>query len=153
MATLALMAAGSALGSALLPSGVGFLGAALTGAQIGSAIGGALGGLLDQRLLGPGSSAVQGPRLQDLRLTASTEGAPVPRLFGTLRLGGQLLWASRFLERATTRKVGGGKGAPSSRVTEYSYSISLAVGLCEGPISGIGRIWADGQPMDLNGVT
>ncbi|WP_018632121.1 baseplate multidomain protein megatron [Neomegalonema perideroedes] len=153
MATLALMAAGSAIGSALLPSGVGLLGAALTGAQIGSALGGALGGMLDQRLLGSGSTAVQGPRLQDLRLTASTEGASVPRLFGTLRLGGQVLWASRFSERRTTRKAGGGKGAPSARVTEYSYAISLAVGLCEGPISSVGRIWADGQPMDLSGVT
>ena len=25
--------------------------------------------------------------------------------------------------------------------------------LCEGPITGIGRIWADGKPMDLTGVT
>ncbi len=25
--------------------------------------------------------------------------------------------------------------------------------LCEGPITGIGRIWADGKPMDLSGVT
>lgn len=153
MATLALMAVGSALGSALLPSGVGFLGAALTGAQLGSAAGGLLGGLLDQRLLGSGSASVQGPRLQDLRLTASTEGAPIPRLFGSLRLGGQVLWASRFLERRSTRKARGGKGGPSVSVTEHSYSISLAVGLCEGPIAGVGRFWADGQPMDLDGVT
>jgi len=27
------------------------------------------------------------------------------------------------------------------------------VALCEGPITGIGRIWADGKPMDLSGVT
>ena len=30
---------------------------------------------------------------------------------------------------------------------------SFAVALCEGPITGIGRIWADGKPMDLSGVT
>src|SRR5690606_12737308 len=27
------------------------------------------------------------------------------------------------------------------------------VALCEGPITGIGRVWADGKPMDLSGVT
>ena len=153
MATLALMAVGAAVGSAALPAGAGFLGTVLTGAQIGSALGGVLGGLLDQRLLGSGSAAVSGPRLQDLRLTASTEGAPIPRLFGSLRLGGQVLWAARFLERSTTRKVSGGKGAPSAKTTEYSYSLSFAVGLCEGPISSVGRFWADGQPMSMEGVT
>ena len=29
----------------------------------------------------------------------------------------------------------------------------MAVALCEGPITGIGRIWADGKPMSLDGVT
>jgi hypothetical protein len=27
------------------------------------------------------------------------------------------------------------------------------VALCEGPITGIGRIWADGKPLDMTGVT
>src|SRR5690606_17806653 len=35
----------------------------------------------------------------------------------------------------------------------YAYSLSFAVALCEGPIDGIGRVWADGQPMDMAGVT
>ena len=34
----------------------------------------------------------------------------------------------------------------------YAYSCSFAVGLCEGPISGIGRIWADGKPFDVPGA-
>ncbi len=39
------------------------------------------------------------------------------------------------------------------KTTEYLYYASFAVALCEGPITGIGRIWADGKPMDLSGVT
>ena len=38
-------------------------------------------------------------------------------------------------------------------MTEYFYFASLAVALCEGPITGIGRTWADGKPMSLDGVT
>jgi hypothetical protein len=49
----------------------------------------------------------------------------------------------------------GGKGGGGGKVktTEYLYYASFAVALCEGPITGTGRIWADGKPMDLSGVT
>jgi len=30
---------------------------------------------------------------------------------------------------------------------------SFAVALCEGPITGIGRIWADGKLLDAAGIT
>ncbi|MFN5617094.1 MAG: glycoside hydrolase TIM-barrel-like domain-containing protein, partial [Brevundimonas sp.] len=36
---------------------------------------------------------------------------------------------------------------------DYAYSLSFAVALCEGPVDGVGRIWADNQPMDLTGVS
>ncbi len=45
-------------------------------------------------------------------------------------------------------------GAPAQpTVTSYSYSVSLALGLCEGEISRVGRVWADGAEVprdDLN---
>lgn len=31
--------------------------------------------------------------------------------------------------------------------------MSFALGLCEGPIVDIGGVWADGKPLDMNGVT
>ncbi|HEY1586048.1 MAG TPA: glycoside hydrolase TIM-barrel-like domain-containing protein, partial [Polyangia bacterium] len=37
--------------------------------------------------------------------------------------------------------------------TTYSYFANLAVGLCEGPIGAVQRVWADGQPLDLSGLT
>ncbi len=42
---------------------------------------------------------------------------------------------------------------PKVTTTAYLYTASFVVALCEGPITGIGRIWADGKPLDLNGVT
>jgi len=152
MATLLLTAAGAALGNAALPAGLGFLGTTISGAAIGSAVGGALGRTLDQRLFGPGAQVREGPRLKNLDIVTSTEGAPIPRVFGRMRLAGQVIWATRFRETATesTASAGGKGGGASTTTRTFSYSVSVAIALCEGPIAGIGRLWADGQPMDLS---
>ena len=90
-----------------------------------------------------------------MRITSATEGAVLPRLYGRMRIGGNIVWATDFREEVNTTTEGGGKGGggPKVTTTEYLYSASFAVGLCEGPITGIGRIWADGKVMDLTGVT
>lgn len=161
MATLALAAVGSAIGGALLPSGIGMLGATLSGASIGGQIGALAGSYVDNALFGASGQTrrVEGPRLSELHVVASTEGAPIPRVYGRTRVGGQIIWAADIEEQATTTRQaqGGGKGATSSasaRVsTTYSYFASFAVALAEGEISGLGRVWANGAEIDLSQVT
>jgi hypothetical protein len=163
MATIALAAAGAAAGSALLPAGVTLLGTTLSGAAIGSQIGALVGSYVDQSLLAPSGQGrtLSGPRLPNLQVTASTEGAPIPRVYGSFRLGGQVIWATDIEEVATTTTQPGGRGKGRSRGSasarpaqvEYTYFANIAVALAEGPISGIGRVWADGQEFDLAGVT
>ena len=159
MATLALAVAGAAVGSALLPAGVTILGATLTGAAIGSQVGALAGSFIDQSLFGAAgqSRALNGPRLTELRVTGSSEGAPIPRLYGRARIGGQIVWATDFEEEVvTTSQGGGGKGGalgPQSKTTEYRYYASFAVALAEGEIAGIGRVWADGAELDLSTAT
>src|SRR5262249_14966419 len=72
-----------------------------------------------------------------------------------LRVAGQLLWATRYKETQTTTTTGGGKGGGGVSVTEtdYTYSISFAVGLCAGVVTKIGRVWADGNLIDLSAFT
>ncbi|MFC7053809.1 glycoside hydrolase/phage tail family protein [Hansschlegelia quercus] len=148
MAVLALTAVGAAVGGAALPGGITLFGATLSGAAIGSAVGGLAGAALDQSLLAQ-TTKQSGPRLSDLRITASTEGAPVMRVYGRMRIGGQVIWASRFRETSDTETSGGkgGGGGQKVKTTTYSYSASFAVGLCEGVVEEIGRIWADGEPL------
>lgn len=153
MATLALSSVGSALGSTLLPSGLSFFGTTISGAAIGSALGTMAGSYIDQQLFGSSASA-QGPRLGDLHVMASSEGAPIPRVYGRARFGGQVIWATDYVEHRSTRSAGGGKGGGSSAsVTEFSYTVSFAVALCEGEVTRIGRVWADGKPLSLANVT
>ncbi len=147
MATVVLGLAGQAVGNALLPAGFTVLGQTITGAALGGAIGAYAGAHVDAMLRG--SARVEGPRLKELHVQASTPGAAIPRVWGAMRLGGQVIWATRF--RETRERHGGGKSAPS--VTQYRYTASFAVGLCEGVIGGVGRVWADGKPLSLEGVT
>lgn len=93
---------------------------------------------------------VEGARLDELSLTTSSEGASVPIVYGRMRVAGQVIWAARPVETSQTRSAGGGKGGP--KVTEYSYTLSFAVAVAEGPISGIGQIWADGEPIERAGL-
>jgi GTA TIM-barrel-like domain/Putative phage tail protein len=149
MATIVLAAAGAAIGGS-----VGGTVAGITSAAIGRAIGATLGKAIDERLLGSGSEPVETGKVDRFRLTQTGDGEPIAQVYGRMRLGGQVIWASDFLETSTTTGGGGGKGSPKTpTTTSYSYSVSLAVAVCEGQISSIGRVWADGEevaPDDLN---
>src|SRR6185312_12990466 len=150
MASLVLGIAGSAIGSALFP-GLSLFGGLITGAEIGSALGTLAGGMIDSALGGTHVNR-SGPRLSDISIQASTEGAPIAELYGRMRAAGQLLWATKFKETVKTTEMSeGGKGAPSVTITEtdYLYSISFAVGLSAGPVTKIGRVWADGTLIDI----
>ena len=148
MATLLLAAAGSALGGA-----VGGSVAGIGAMALGKAAGAIVGSVLDQRLLGLGSAPVETGRVERFRVMGSSEGAPLARVFGRYRVAGQVIWSSRFLELVHSERVGGKGGGGGGTVREYSYSVSLAIALCEGEVSRIGRIWADGQAIDQTGLT
>jgi hypothetical protein len=154
MSTMILQSAGEALGGAI---------GGPVGAMIGRTVGGMAGSAIDNALFGSGGGnrLVEGPRLRDMDGLSSTEGAPIPRLYGRARLGGQLIWATRFEEQVnvTVERSGsqGGKslggGGPKTTTVAYSYHANLAIGLCEGPISFVRRVWADGREVDLAGIT
>jgi hypothetical protein len=144
MAALVLSAAGGAAGSLFGP--VGAIAGRLAGAVVGN--------MLDHALLGGGDTAREGPRLADLDVMASTEGAPVPRVYGRARLSGQVIWATQLEEviSSQTESSDSGKGfggGPTTTTTTYTYFANFAVGLCDGVIGRVGRIWADGKPLDV----
>lgn len=122
MATLVLSAVGTVIGGPL-----------------GGAIGSLIGSRIDGALFGPPDR--EGPRLNELSVTTSSYGAPLPRQFGKMRSAGTIIWATDLKESSET--VSGGKGKPST--TTYSYSSSFAVALASRPIKQLGRIWADGN--------
>lgn len=143
MAQVILSRVGAALGARVAPVFRTF----------GRALGSAIGQRIDAALTGD-ERRLEGPRLTDLHLQTSQEGASLPTVFGRARIAGQVIWAARYRETASTQTSGGGKsGRPKTTSTSYSYSLSFAVGLCAGEIARVERAWANGRPLDLATVT
>ncbi len=143
MATILLSAAGAAIGGSIGGSVAG-----LSSVAIGRAVGATLGQVIDQRILGQGSQSVETGRVERFRLSQAGDGNPIGQVFGRVRVGGQVIWASDFRESSTTTGGGGKGGGPSEpTVTSYSYSVSLAIAVCEGQIQSISRVWADGEEV------
>ncbi len=138
MATVLLQAAGAALGSVFGP----------VGAVLGRAAGALAGSAIDRSLLG--GTTVSGARLSAARLSGASEGTAIPRLYGTARLGGTLIWATRFEEETVSERAGG--KASGTRTESYRYFANLALALCEGEVAGVRRVWADGRELDLTAI-
>lgn len=127
-------------GQAILTIGGTAVGAFFGNPQLGYLIGSAAGQALFPTDLG----TVSGPRLNDLAVQTSTVGAPIPIVYGTFAISGNLIWSSGIIE-SVSRKKQGGKGGPTQTVKTYSYSVNCAIGVCEGAIGGILRVWADAK--------
>ncbi len=139
MATLVLSAVGASVGGAIGGSVLG-----LSSVVLGRAAGATFGRLIDQRILGQGSDAVPTGRIDRFHLTSAGEGEAIAKSFGRVRIGGQVIWASRFREDIV-KSGRAGKGGGGSAKKTYGYSVSLALALGEGAVSRIGRVWADGN--------
>lgn len=137
MATILFQAAGAALGGVFGP----------VGAIIGRAAGALAGSMLDRSLIN-GGRTISGARLATARIPGADEGTAVNRVYGSARVGGTLIWATRF-EEEVTRERAGAKSMRGPTVETFRYFGNLAVGICEGPIAGVRRVWADGKELDL----
>ncbi len=127
MAQLAVAAAGAAVGSLFGAPQVGWL--------VGSFIGG--------QLFGGQGGKVEGPRLGDLQVQASTYGMSIPEIYGSMRIAGNVIWAKPLIEKRQKESAGKGGGGPT--VVSYSYFATFAVAFARGPIGAIRRVWAGGK--------
>ena len=105
--------------------------------------------------------AQQQPALSGLQIQTSTYGKVIPLVYGTTRIAPNLIWYGDFV--ATPHNSGssggggkggvvgggGGKGGGSGGTTTYTYTASIALGLCEGPIAGVGTVWASKTETSL----
>jgi hypothetical protein len=116
---------------------IGFFAGGPAGAVYGAQIGMGVGGLIDP----PKGPNILGPRLTDLTTQTSTYGAVIPRVYSTVPIMGNVFWLenNKLKETSTTKKQG--KGGSGAEQTTFTYSATFAVGLCEGPITGVRRIW------------
>lgn len=142
MARVAVAGAGAVVGGV-----VGFFAGGPAGAYTGAQLGFALGSVVAAVAIPPSGPSIEGPRLNDLSVQTSGYGVPIPVVVGRSKIAGNVIWKTGIREQRTTRRRG--KGGGGARTTEYTYTCSFAVGLCEwlSPTAGASvlRIWLDSK--------
>lgn len=111
---------------------IGFMVGGPMGAQVGAMLGGAVGASTD---------TIQGPKLGDIPVQTSQEGAFCPIVFG--RPGpfpGNIIQQGEKIKG--TKKERQGKGGP--KVESDTVHQTFAIRICEGPAVCL-RIWVDGK--------
>jgi hypothetical protein len=81
-------------------------------------------------------------KISEFTVNTAEYGAVVPEIIGTVRTAGNVICYDDFTahEHRETHKAG--KGGKSKQVSiTYTYTVAVILGLCEGPISGIGKVW------------
>lgn len=96
-------------------------------------------------------AAGQSPAVGALNVQQSSYGTPIALVYGTNRINGNLIWYDDFRSEQVSSgggagKGGGGGGGGSS---SWNYFTSFMVGLCEGPIDHIGRVWENKNVTDV----
>jgi len=129
--------------ASLVLGAVGFVVGGAIGGPWGARIGYAVGSAVGASLSAPKTN-VSGPRLNDLRVQSSAWGERIPILYGSYRVSGNLIWSAGIRE-VVSRTRNRGKGGGSQTTTTYTYFSNFAVAICEGPIIGVKRIWANGK--------
>lgn len=81
-------------------------------------------------------------KISEFTVNTAEYGAVVPEIIGTVRTAGNVIYYDDFKahEHRETHKAG--KGGKSKQVSiTYTYTVAVILGLCEGPIAGIGKVW------------
>lgn len=79
----------------------------------------------------------EGPRLDELDVSTSEYGTPIPRFWGIRRFEASIIWAEKLREKKKKTKGKAGKYA------EYKYYGTWAVLVADQEIDTVARIWLD----------
>src|SRR5947209_8289178 len=77
-----------------------------------------------------------------IQIQTSAQGVCIPIVWGKARIAPNLIWYNNFQAHKQSSKGGGGKGGTKGS-GNYTYTASVLLALCEGPINAIAAVWAD----------
>jgi len=95
-------------------------------------------------ILSGASNAKQQKAVGSLQFQTSQHGGVIPLVYGTTRVSPNLIDYDDF-KAVPSNRQGAGKGGGGGKGggQQYKYSASVIMGLCQGPIAGIGTVWWD----------
>ena len=88
-------------------------------------------------------------KISEFTVNTAEYGSAVPEVIGTTRISGNVIYYDDFTahEHKETTKSGKGGGSKQTNIT-YTYTVAVILGLCEGEISGIGKVWRGKEIYD-----
>jgi len=125
----------------------GFVGGALFGGsalaiQLGFTLGSMLMSLIFPTSPSVGKSDVKPASLSDVTFTTANEGAPVPIVYGTVKIPGNIIWFGNFKTKKKKKKIKAGKKKKKVTVG-YKYYLDVWEALCMGKVSILGVYKSD----------
>jgi hypothetical protein len=144
-----------ALAGGIVGAAVGFYFGGFQGAGLGFSLGMTVGGIAGNAIdpVKPKKTTqTPGESLKDIFITSPALGVGIPRVFGIYRISGNIIHATVKEEHiietdvqtaASPQPKGKGGGSATTTVKQKIYTTTLAIALCEGPISKILRVWLD----------
>lgn len=141
-----------------MASSLGRIALGLVGAVIGapfglSAIGFSIGSAIGGMIFAPDGPKVEGPRLGDTNVSASSLGKVIPEHYGVTRCAGNMIWSAGLKEIKKVEEQGGKGGGGGATSTTYSYFCSFAMCFGRGQATQVRRMWADGKLIyDITGT-
>jgi hypothetical protein len=96
-------------------------------------------------ILGGSSNAKQQRAVGSLQFQTSQAGGVIPLIYGTTKVSPNLLDYDDFTATPSKQAGGKGKGGGGGKGggQQYTYSASFIMGICQGPINGLGLAWWD----------
>ena len=88
------------------------------------------------------NTTIRTDKISAFSVNTAEYGAAVMEVLGTTRISGNVIYWDDFTAHEHRETQRSGKGGKSTTTTiTYTYSVAVILGLCEGPITGINRVW------------
>ncbi|CAK8163526.1 putative Host specificity protein [Candidatus Xenohaliotis californiensis] len=139
--------------------------ATLALSTVGSIVAGGTGGLLgaitgnyiDRQIFGINkfSEANSIQNTANITIQGATYSKKIPLVFGSMKLAGNIIWALPVKKVPVVENTEGiNLFKPRNNFTgvEYMYYATLAIGLCEGEVDSVVRMWANDSPIDMDKI-
>lgn len=100
-------------------------------------------------LFGGKDTVNRAEKISNFSVNTAEYGAPVMEVVGTTRISGNVIYYNDFTahEHRETQRAGKGGGSKTTTFT-YTYTVAVILGLCEGEISNIGKVWIGKELYD-----
>jgi hypothetical protein len=107
-------------------------------------------------LFGGGQPTTTAPDYTGLQIQTAVNTLPIPIVWGMSKLAPNVIWYNDFQTYGSGGKGGkgggGGGGGKYGGSSQTTYSASVILALCEGPIVGINTIWKNESLYTLAGL-